>query len=289
MSKPCTHPDLEIHSFVELQVPYSLKHGMIVSNGIDDTPVIRPDMGATCPQCAFAMHYQDWRTTSDDLRTLFARVRKDMQEANGYIEGYPLQAEAKEDRHSQAPEATPVSEGEAPGEKEGTALPYDLPCSLLIAQCVQAQPYRCWRNAALAVLLLPELFADGGSYVEGWIMLPKEQSIVIAEHGWCQLADGRIIDPSILLVERADQPIAYFPGLILSWEQVCQQVPGSRLPLSSLLADRSDGMQHEDYQQAYEQAWKFARLQAAKAALPETAIHCLRHGGVVHHTMVLRR
>ena len=39
---------------------------------------------------------------------------------------------------------------------------YDYPLSAAVAIAIQAEPYRCWRNAALAVILLPELFACYG-------------------------------------------------------------------------------------------------------------------------------
>ena len=133
-------------------------------------------------------------------------------------------------------------------------LPYDLEHSFLAAYHIQAQPYRCWRNAALAVHLLPEVFADGGRYVEGWIVLPRQHHLAIIEHGWCQLADGTIVDPSILLVEQPSQPIFYFAGLTLTPEQVQEQWPGAVLPLVCHSKYGRDGMQHPGYRHAYEQA-----------------------------------
>jgi len=79
-----------VHAFIELQVPYYLKRGEIDHSEIDDTPVIRPDMGATCQQCqGFDVHYEDWRKAPAWLRALFAEVRKDLEAERGYIEGYP--------------------------------------------------------------------------------------------------------------------------------------------------------------------------------------------------------
>ncbi len=157
---------------------------------------------------------------------------------------------------------------------EAESLPYDLELSFLVAYHVQAQPYRCWRNAALAVHLLPEVFADGGMYVEGWIVLPRQHYLAIIEHGWCQLADGTIVDPSILLVEQPSQRIFYAAGLTLTPEQVQEQLPGAVLPLVCHSDYGRDGMQYAGYQQAYEQAWHQAHTLAAHMGLPETAIRC---------------
>lgn len=168
-------------------------------------------------------------------------------------------------------------------------LPYDLELSFLAAYHVQAQPYRCWRNAALAVHLLPELFADGGCYVEGWIVLPRPHHLAIIEHGWSQLADGTVVDPSILLVEQPSQPIFYYAGLTLSSEQMQEQLPGAVLPLVCHREYGRDGMQHAGYRQAYEQAWQQARILAAQQGLPETAIRCpLRDNDTVYVSVVVQ-
>jgi hypothetical protein len=51
-------------------------------------------MGATCQRCKeFHVYYEDWRKAPEELRTLFIKVRKDMEDEVGYIEGYPLEAE----------------------------------------------------------------------------------------------------------------------------------------------------------------------------------------------------
>ncbi|HZU01308.1 MAG TPA: hypothetical protein VFA10_16685 [Ktedonobacteraceae bacterium] len=93
MSKSCPHTDLMIHAYIELQTPYYLKREKIDMIESDDTAVIRPDMGASCQQCSeFDVSYDDWRKAPKELLTLFIKVRKDMEENGGYIEGYPLEA-----------------------------------------------------------------------------------------------------------------------------------------------------------------------------------------------------
>jgi hypothetical protein len=63
---------------------------------------------------------------------------------------------------------------------------YDYDYSVLVAGSIEAEAFRCWRNAALALMCLPTLFA-AGSYVEGWIVLPRQRSIAIIEHGWATI------------------------------------------------------------------------------------------------------
>lgn len=93
MSQTCLHAELLVHAFVELQVPHYLKDGEIDYSDIDDTPVIRPDMGVTCLLCKeLDVHYEDWREAPEEHRALFLKVREDMEDKQGYIEGYPLNA-----------------------------------------------------------------------------------------------------------------------------------------------------------------------------------------------------
>lgn len=75
----------------------------------------------------------------------------------------------------------------------------DYTLSVEVAVVIGAERYRCWRNAALAVLLLPELF-HLGTYIEGWVVVPRQRVIEIIEHGWCKTPDQRIVDPTITLI-----------------------------------------------------------------------------------------
>ena len=143
--------------------------------------------------------------------------------------------------------------------------------SLIIAHSIHAEPFRCWRNAALAVLLFPELFA-AGTYDEGWIVIPRASSIEIREHGWCTSPDLGILEPSLVLVEAWEQPLFYFPGLTLAGQDLASQIAGQILPRVCHSHYGPDGMGHPGYKQSYEQAWKRARELADERQLPSTAI-----------------
>lgn len=148
---------------------------------------------------------------------------------------------------------------------------YNYAYSVLIARRIEAERLRCWRNAALAVYLLPDLFASG-SYVEGWIVVPRNRIIEIVEHGWSTVSDREIIDPSIVLVEKQSQQISYFPGYVLSRDQLCELLPGSTLPLVRHTQYGDDGMKHEGYRQAHSKAWQYAQDVAKERQFPLTAI-----------------
>lgn len=91
--------------------------------------------------------------------------------------------------------------------------PYDYHLSMRVALTIEAKPYRCWRNAVVAMVLLPQLFSSW-TYIEGWAVLPREARIEIVEHGWIAL-ETHTVDPSFVLVEKPDQRIFYFPGVSL--------------------------------------------------------------------------
>lgn len=143
--------------------------------------------------------------------------------------------------------------------------------SVLVARTIGAEPYRCWHNAFLSIMVLPEVFADG-SYVEGWFVVPKETSIEIVEHGWLQLPSGELVDPSVVLTEKPDHPACYFAGYTLSRSQLAALAPGSTLPLVCHSTYGDDGMSHAQYQRAYTMAWQRARELAYQHQLPESAI-----------------
>jgi len=152
---------------------------------------------------------------------------------------------------------------------ESKELHYEL--SVMIARVIRAEPLRCWRNAALALLSLPQLFSSG-TYVEGWIVIPKERNIVVCEHGWTMLPEGGVVDPSIVLLERPDQPLFYFPGFELSQERLSQHIAGKILPLVCHSQYGEDGMGHRDYAQSYTRACQCARELADTLHLPQEAI-----------------
>ncbi len=137
-----------------------------------------------------------------------------------------------------------------------TKIPYEYRLSLRIALAIEAEPYRCWRNAALAMHLLPALFSTW-YYIEGWVVLLRAHRIDLIEHGWIAL-ESQIVDPSLLLIERPEQPLCYFPGFRLFWEQLQQCLPGRTLPLVCHTQYGETGMAHCEYKDAYECTWQKA-------------------------------
>ena len=151
---------------------------------------------------------------------------------------------------------------------------YDYPLSAAVAIAIQAEPYRCWRNAALAVILLPELFAFG-MYVEGWAVTAWERVIEVFAHGWSLTPGHRIVDPTSVLTEESDQPMAFFPGRALSRPSLCRLIAGSTLPLICHSQYGDDGMAHPGYKQAFEGALRYARELAVSRGLLQSAIKVL--------------
>jgi len=80
----------------------------------------------------------------------------------------------------------------------------NVPHSQMIASLVGALQNCCYRNAALALLTLPQLMR--WYYVEGWV-IAQECPI---EHGWLLSSKGEIIDPTLALFGREYAPARYF-------------------------------------------------------------------------------
>lgn len=143
-------------------------------------------------------------------------------------------------------------------------LQYDL--SVKIAKLTNAQKYRCWYNAYSALLQLPGLFPFS-TYVEGWAVLPKEQEVVVLEHGWIEQSHGRVVDPSLVLLEKKDQQVHYFAGLQLD----CFQLPnleGIPLPIARLLEPEKNDLGPLEYKIAYDAAMQCAEELATKMGVP---------------------
>lgn len=157
---------------------------------------------------------------------------------------------------------------------QNNATPYDDRLSVMVAILVEARPLCCWRNAALAVLSLPELF-EGGHYVEGWLVLAGKQQIRIVEHGWAVTHDHRIVDPSIILLEGEASSIEYFSGAVYTRDQLKHSLAGAILPLICYAGYGNDGMGHPGYNDAYERACQSALTRAREQHLDKTAIEVL--------------
>lgn len=147
---------------------------------------------------------------------------------------------------------------------------YDYPLSVALAHHTHAEPYRCWRNAVVALLACADLLPNA-SYVEGWIVLPRPTTIDIVEHGWI-MADQQILDPSLVLVEAAAQPVWYFAGFLVPSQDLAHRLQGTILPLVCHSSYGADGMGHPEYKDASTRARQYALHLAQQRHLPETAL-----------------
>lgn len=134
--------------------------------------------------------------------------------------------------------------------------------SVFLALRTAAQPNCCFQNAWEVVSELSEYFTQG-SYVEGWLVLEWDDSVLLLEHGWANGPNGRIIDPSIIFLVAPDTPLAYFPGVCYSRAETLA-FRGEMLPRVST-THGGDGMRHSGYKTAYEQGWNLAQTLAAQA------------------------
>ena len=147
---------------------------------------------------------------------------------------------------------------------------YDRSLSMVLALRTQAEAFRCWRNAAVCIARLPALFQPG-SYIEGWIVIPRLTRIDIQEHGWCR-AGERLLDPTFALQEPEAPAVFHFPGFQIPAGELLDRIAGKVLPLVCQEYGE-EGLGHEGYKRAYDQAWECARRSAALLHLPDTAIH----------------
>ena len=164
-------------------------------------------------------------------------------------------------------------------------LHYEL--SVEVALAIKAEPLRCWKNAALAVLTFPRLFALG-TYDEGWIVVPRNQVIAIIEHGWCTSPEIGIVDPSIVLIESREQPVTYFSGLEIPGGKLHQYISGKTIPLVCNSHYGRDGMRHKGYKQSYDKAWQWAQKLAQERQLPQNAIKVSTRDGKRGLTLIKR-
>ena len=88
----------------------------------------------------------------------------------------------------------------------GSLMTMNLPLSARIAEQVGAQPHCCYRNAMLALQVIPILIEY--VYIEGWV-ITHEWPI---EHGWLANEKGEVIDPTLALFGTRYEYARYFPG-----------------------------------------------------------------------------
>ena len=88
----------------------------------------------------------------------------------------------------------------------------DIEQSKAIADKVDIKPKECFRNALIALSVLP----DNAIYVEGYCV--SQDDALLIEHGWIELDDS-IIDPTLYQTELA----GYFAGLKISKSDIVQR------------------------------------------------------------------
>jgi hypothetical protein len=129
-----------------------------------------------------------------------------------------------------------------------TSKMYDRELSAAVAVRIGALPKLCWTNA-LEALRTQRLLA-GGYYVEGWAII----NYSVVEHGWIELPDGRIVDPTharptkMKMQTTEESTPAYFAGVRYTKEELTG-LRISRLPL--VWEYGWGGFKHEPYKQAY--------------------------------------
>ncbi len=138
-----------------------------------------------------------------------------------------------------------------------------IPLSRKVAAAIGAQPNQCAVNAWRALIETPELFRKGGHLVEGWFVIEETARVVMVEHVWCSLANGLIVDPSVLLLVDASTPVFYFAGLTRTYAET-EALEGELFPHVRFDGVHgADGLKHP----GYKAAWVAARRKAYALAM----------------------
>lgn len=123
-----------------------------------------------------------------------------------------------------------------------------------MAAAIGAQPNQCAMNAWRTLIAFPNQFQAGGRLVEGWFVIETDQSVVLNEHVWCETAEGRIVDPSVLLLVPETTPVFYFAGLARTWAEA-EALEGAWFPHVRFDGVHgADGLGHPGYRAAREAA-----------------------------------
>ena len=96
----------------------------------------------------------------------------------------------------------------------------DVAYSHRVAEEIGAQPKQCWSYAVTALQTVAELQRDKARYVEGSVVWSDYH--LPLEHGWLELPDGRIVDPTaVVSVPAGTHPqVVYFPAIRYDLEEV---------------------------------------------------------------------
>lgn len=124
--------------------------------------------------------------------------------------------------------------------------------SLMVALHTGARFGHCYQNAYPAFFVFPALFGPHGHFVEGWIVFEDRGNVVLMEHGWL-MSDDRIVDPTLVLVIDAGEPVYYFPGVLRGRAEL-EALENELFPHVRFSDFGADGMGHPAYRAAYEAA-----------------------------------
>ena len=133
-------------------------------------------------------------------------------------------------------------------------LEYSL--SLALALAIDAHPHQCFDNAwRMFLRIKPNIFSPNGRFIEGWYVVDLPDRVVMNEHGWCELPNGTILDPTVVRLLPPDCPVYYFPGVARGWKEVKALVEGEHMfPYVRSGQYGADGLRHPDYKAAYDAA-----------------------------------
>jgi hypothetical protein len=110
----------------------------------------------------------------------------------------------------------------------------DVTRSLAVAKTIPLKKNACYSNVLLTMLYHKEY--QSGWYVEGFAIPARESIHILMEHGWLQLTDGSIIDPSFADVGYTQ--VVYFPAIKLRWKRAIKLFLDNT-PLPYMLTHRS--------------------------------------------------
>ncbi|HEY7417680.1 MAG TPA: hypothetical protein VH593_21030 [Ktedonobacteraceae bacterium] len=135
----------------------------------------------------------------------------------------------------------------------------DYEFSRFVAHVTGAEPNTCFDNVlSLFMTFSSYVLASGGKMVEGWYVIDLEDEVVTNEHAWYEFPDGKILDPTTVLLVPREQPVYYFPGVHRSWQEVhdiLHQEGDTYFPYVRCVGIYGeDGLGHPVYKAAYEAA-----------------------------------
>jgi hypothetical protein len=152
----------------------------------------------------------------------------------------------------------PLQESPRPIQEKRKHDVLDVEFSLVAALLIDAHPNTCFDNAwRTFVRCFPELFSPDGLFIEGWWVIELPDRVVMNEHGWCEWPDGRVVDPTVVLLLRPEIPVYYFPGVTRSWDEVNALVQAKKwFPYVRFGEYGTDGLRHPDYKAAHDAAMR---------------------------------